>query len=129
MPLIYKLYNYETAANSQNLQKIQQYKQVCLRSLHRTYYGFQRWWHIQEKLGLYVYPIAIAGGFILVGVEGSGKSVEAFLYNPKILIFLGVTLLLLVPACYYGARWMYNYAYGKHLKNLKLSIDELSENE
>ena len=78
---------------------------------------------------MYVYPIAIAGGFILGGVEGSGKSVEAFLYNPKILIFLGVTLLLLVPACYYGARWMYNYAYGKHLKNLKLSIDELSENE
>ena len=84
MPLIYKLYNYETAANSQNLQKIQQYKQVCLRSLHRTYYGFQRWWHIQEKLGLYVYPIAIAGGFILGGgVECSGKPVEAFFTTPK----------------------------------------------
>jgi hypothetical protein len=97
--------------------------------LEKNYYGFLRWWRIQEKLGLYVYPIAITGGFILGGVEGSGKSVEAFLYNPKILIVLGITLLLLVPACYYGSRWMYNYAYGKHLKKMKMLIEELSANE
>lgn len=94
--------------------------------LQKNYLGFQKWWRIQERLGLFVYPIAATGGFILGGVEGSGKSVEAFLYNPKMLLVLGVTLLILVPLCYYGARWMFNYAYGKHLKKLKKLMDELS---
>ena len=94
--------------------------------LEKNYSRFQRWWRIQERLGLYVYPIAIAGGFILGGVEGSGKPVEAFLYNPKILIILGITILIFVPICYYGAKWMFNYAFGKHLKKLKSTIDELS---
>jgi hypothetical protein len=61
------------------------------------------------------------------GVLGSGKPVEAFLYNPKILLILSATITILVPLCYYGARWMFNYAYGKHLKKLKATIDELSE--
>ncbi len=94
--------------------------------LQKNYLGFQKWWRIQERLGLFVYPIAATGGFILGGVEGSGKSVEAFLYHPKMLLVLGVTLLILVPLCYYGARWMFNYAYGKHLKKLKKLLDELS---
>ncbi len=94
--------------------------------LEKNYFSFQRWWRIQERLGLYIYPIAIAGGFILGGVEGSGKSVEEFLYNPKILLVLGVAILLFVPICYFGATWMFHYAYGKHLKKLKLLIEELS---
>jgi hypothetical protein len=94
--------------------------------LQKNYNAFQRWWQIQEKAGVFVYPIAAIGGFILGGVEGSGKRVEAFLYNPEMLMILGITLLILVPLCYYGARWMFNYAYGKHLKKLKLLIDELS---
>jgi hypothetical protein len=94
--------------------------------MQKNYSGFQRWWRIQEKLGLFVYPVGAAGGFIMGGVLGSGKPVEAFLYNPKILLILGVTILILVPSCYYGARWMFNYAYGKHLKKLKLLINELS---
>lgn len=94
--------------------------------LQKNYTGFQRWWRIQERLGLFVYPIVATGGFIMGGVWGSGKPVEAFLYNPKMLLILGVTILILVPLCYYGARWMFNYAYGKHLKKLKLLIDELS---
>lgn len=94
--------------------------------LQKNYSSFQRWWRIQERFGLFVYPIGATGGFILGGVEGSGKTVEAFLYNPKMLLVLLVTLLILVPLCYYFARWMYNYAYGKHLKKLKHFIDELS---
>ncbi len=94
--------------------------------LQKNYSSFQSWWRIQERLGLFVYPIAATGGFILGGVEGSGKSVEAFLYNPKMLLVLGVTLVVLVPLCYYGAKWMFNFAFGKHLKRLKATIDELN---
>ncbi len=95
--------------------------------LQKNYSSFQKWWRIQERLGLFVYPIAATGGFILGGVEGSGKSVEAFLYNPKMLLVLLVTLLVLVPLCYFGAKWMFNFAYGKHLKKLKATIDELND--
>lgn len=94
--------------------------------LQKNYISFQRWWRIQERLSLFVYPIAATGGFILGGVLGSEKPVEAFLYNQKMLLILAVTILVLVPLCYFGARWMFNYAYGKHLKKLKLLIDELS---
>ena len=94
--------------------------------LEKNYNGFQKWWSIQERLGLFVYPVGAAAGFITGGVLGSGKSVEAFLYNPRMLTILCITVLILVPFCYYGARWMYNYAYGKHLKKIKSFIDELS---
>jgi hypothetical protein len=95
--------------------------------LQKNYTSFNRWWRIQERLSLFVYPIAAAGGFIIGGVWGSGKPVEAFLYNTRMLIILAVTILVLVPLCYYGARWMFNFAYGKHLEKIKLLIDELSE--
>ncbi len=95
--------------------------------LQKNYTGFQKWWKLQQKAGLFVYPIAAAGGFILGGFWGSGKSVDAFLYNPRIITFLAITVAILVPICYYAAKWMFNYAYGKHLKKLKTLIDELSE--
>lgn len=94
--------------------------------LQKNYNGFQKWWKLQQKTGLFVYPIAAAGGFILGGFWGSGKSVDAFLYNPRMMIILGITVLVLVPMCYYAAKWMFNYAYGKHLAKLKSLIDELS---
>jgi hypothetical protein len=118
MILSWKLYKSinETISPSNSLKE----------ELQRNYNGFQKWWSIQQRLGLFVYPVGAAGGFILGGVLGPGKPVEAFLYNPKTLSILGITILILVPLCYYGAKWMFNYAYGKHLKKLKLLIDELS---
>jgi hypothetical protein len=94
--------------------------------LTQHYNSFQRWWAIQEKISLFVYPIAVAGGFILGGILGSKKPVETFLYNSKMLGILGVTVLVMVPLCYFGAKWMFNYGYGKHLKNIKSTIDDLS---
>lgn len=94
--------------------------------LKNNYDSFQNWWKLQQKAGLFVYPIAATGGFIFGGVKGSGKTVEAFLYNPRMLTILGVTLFILVPVCYYTAKWMFNYAYGKHLKKLKALMDELN---
>ena len=94
--------------------------------LQKNYTAFQKWWRIQERLGLFVYPIAATGGFIMGGVLWSDKSVEDFLYHPSILVILGITIVILVPLCYYGAKWMFNYAYGTHLKKLKQMIDELS---
>ena len=49
---------------------------------------------------------------------------ESFLYNTEMLIILGITLLILVPLCYFSVRWAFKYTYGKHLKMLKATIDE-----
>lgn len=35
---------------------------------------------------------------------------------------MGITIVVLVPACYLLAKWMFDYSYGKHLKNVKLFI-------
>jgi len=90
------------------------------------YDSFQRWWAIQQKVSLFVYPIALTGGFILGGTLGSKKPVETFLYNSRMLGVLGITILVMVPLCYLGAKWMFNYAYGRHLKSVKSTIDDLS---
>ena len=94
--------------------------------LQKNYDGFQKWWAIQARLGLYVYPVAATGGFMLGGVVGSGKTVEAFLYRPSILIILAITIAIITPLCYYLSKWMFKYAYGRHLKKLKELIDELN---
>jgi hypothetical protein len=94
--------------------------------LQKNYIGFQRWWTLQQRASLFVYPVALTGGFILGGFLGSDKPVESFLYNPRMLLILGITILIVMPLCYFGAKWMFNYAYGKHLKKLESTIDELS---
>lgn len=95
--------------------------------LQKNYTSFQKWWSIQLRASLFVFPIAVSGGFILGGVVGSGKTVEAFLYNPRMFLILGITMLVLCPLCYYVAKWIFHYSYGKHLKKLKVFIDELSQ--
>lgn len=90
------------------------------------YNSFQQWWSLQQKLSIFIYPIALTGGFMLGGVIGSAKRVEDFMYNSKMLGILGITMMVMVPLCYVGARWMFNYAYGSHLKKIKATIDDLS---
>jgi hypothetical protein len=91
------------------------------------YNSFQQWWSLQQKLSIFIYPIALTGGFILGGVAASEKTVEDLLYNGKMLGILGITIMVMVPLCYWGARWMFNYAYGTHLEQIKATIDELSQ--
>lgn len=101
--------------------------QSLKKQLIENYNGFQHWWSIQLKVSVIVYPIATAGGFILGGVLGSDRSVEEFLYNPRMLSFLAITIIVFMPLSYYAAKWVYYKAYGKHLKKLKGLIEELSE--
>ena len=95
--------------------------------LSNNYNSFNKWWSLQLKVSLFVYPIAAAGGFIIGGVYGSGKTVEAFLYNYRVVGFLLLTVLVLIPLSYYASKWIYLHAYGKHLAKIKGLMDELSE--
>jgi hypothetical protein len=61
----------------------------------------------------------------LGGVVGSGKSVEAFIIKPTALIAFVITIVVLVPVCYYLAKWMNHLSFGKHLKTLQQNIKDL----
>jgi hypothetical protein len=54
----------------------------------KNYDFFQQWWRMQDRVSLFIYPVAVAGGFILGGSVGSNNPLEDFLYNPKVLGFL-----------------------------------------
>jgi hypothetical protein len=62
---------------------------------------------------------------MLGGVIGSGKPVSVFMHKPLFFITLIIAVIVLVPACYYLAKWMFKCSFGKHLQALKDNIDEL----
>jgi membrane protein YdbS with pleckstrin-like domain len=94
----------------------------------RTYYdSVTEWMRTQQRVALFIYPVSAAGGFFLGGVLGSGKPVEYFMGKPFFLIMLVVCVVVLVPVCYYVARWLFNYSFGKYLLALKQNITALEE--
>ncbi len=95
--------------------------------LKRHYQSITNWMNTQQKVALYIYPVSAAGGFMLGGVLGSGKPVALFMSKPGMLVILAIAIAVLVPACWYLAKWMFNYSFGKHLKALKKNIDALEE--
>ena len=80
---------------------------------------------VQQQAALIIYPISAAGGFLLGGVLGSGKSVEVFMSKTVVQVALLVCIIILTPAAYYLARWMYNCSFGKHLAALQKNINDL----
>lgn len=100
-------------------------KTSLLASLEKNYYGIKEWMRLQMKVAIFVYPIAAAGGFMLGGMMGSGKSIDYFMSKPVVLISLIITVLILVPICIYIAKWIFKKSFGKHLAHLKSNIDQL----
>lgn len=97
--------------------------------MERHYHSFMQWQNMQMKLSVIIFPIAVIGGFILGGSVSSGKSFDEFLGRAKALWALLICLVVLVPACYWLAKWMFKEAFGKHLDELKQNIDELKKEE
>ncbi len=93
--------------------------------LKRHYQSITDWMNTQQRVALFIYPISAAGGFMLGGVSGSGKTVAIFLSKPLVLIALAIALAILVPACWYLTKWMFKYSFGKHMEALKGNIDAL----
>ncbi len=97
--------------------------------LKRHHQSISAWLITQQRVALFVYPVSASGGFMLGGVIGSGKPVEAFIGSSFILISLLVTLIILVPASYYLAKWFSKISFGKHLKALEENIKDLEKEE
>jgi len=126
--LLFTLWALYTAWNLYRDIKIsQEVPGTLLEEMQKHYDSVTAWMRSQQKVALFVYPVSAAGGFFLGGVLGSGKPVEYFMGKPLNIILLLVCIAVLVPACYYLARWMFNYSFGKYLLSLKQNINALEE--
>jgi hypothetical protein len=96
-----------------------------LQEMERHYYSIQHWMSLQQNVGLLLYPVSAAGGFMLGGFVGSGKPIEVFMSKPIIIIILLVVIAILVPLCYKLAKWMSKKSFGQYADQLKKNIDAL----
>ena len=96
-----------------------------LNQMERHYQNIQQWMRIQQNIGLFLYPVSAAGGFMLGGFVGSGKPIEVFMGKPIIIIILLVTIAILVPVCHKLAKWMNRKSFGRYADQLKRNIEDL----
>ncbi len=96
-----------------------------LAELKRHHQSINRWMNTQQKVALFIYPVSAAGGFMLGGFLGSGKPIDEFMSKPAMQIALLVSIIVLVPVCYYLSRWMCRQSFGKHLDALGKNITAL----
>ena len=96
-----------------------------LTELKKHYFAFSDWQKQSMRVALFIYPFAGAGGFMLGGAIGSGKTPEAFMSDYRIMIALVITIVVLVPLAYWLSKWMYRVAFGTYIAQLKESIAEL----
>ncbi len=100
-----------------------------LNELKKQYHAFTEWQRQNLRVALFVYPFAAAGGFMLGGTLGSGKTPTLFMNDSKVLIALIITIIILVPLSYLLAKWMTKVAFGKYIIQLKNMIDELEKED
>jgi hypothetical protein len=100
-----------------------------LEEMERHYVAITSWNKMQQKLGLLVYPVAAAGGFMVGGALGSGKSIDVVMSKPIMSISMFVTAAILAPIGFKLAKWMCKKTFGKYADQLKANIDALKSAE
>lgn len=101
----------------------------ALDEMKRHYASIYSWMRTQQRVALFIYPVSIAGGFMLGGVLGSTQPVGQFLSKPFVFIALIITIAVLTPLCYLLSRWLFKISFGKHAAQLKENIDALELQE
>lgn len=96
-----------------------------LEELERNYRNISRWMQQQKRAGIFIYPVSAAGGFMLGGAMGSGKSVDEIMRKPVMWIALLIVTAILVPCGFYLAKKLSHRAFGRHLETMKKNIDDL----
>lgn len=94
--------------------------------LERQHDLIRDWMRSQQKAALYLYPVAVTGGFLLGGLSSSGLSLSQLLAKTPIQLGLVISILVLTPLSWLLARWMNHKAFGTHLEALKANIQSLT---
>ncbi len=89
------------------------------------YAAIQKWVNNQMYAARFVYPVAAATGFMLGGMLGSGKPLEALFVKPVFPIVMLVSMVAFAFAGLWLAKKLFQIAYGKHLEGLQQNIDIL----
>lgn len=95
-----------------------------LQELERYERIIRQWINLHTYLGLIIYPVSIAGGFLL-GTVLTGKPFEAVMSKPSTIIILISTIAVLMPLCYFMDKWMMHKSFGRYLAILKQNIEHL----
>jgi hypothetical protein len=111
----------------------QQYKTIepaaqgpsLLAQLQKHHDAIHAWMKTQLRVAIFVYPVAATGGFMVGGMEGSGKSIAYFMGKPVIQVTLLITLAVLVPLCIWLAKWMFKKTFGRHLARIRENMEAL----
>lgn len=100
-----------------------------LAELKRHYNSITQCHTLQNRVALFIYPIAAAGGFLLGCVWGSGKTIEILLSIPFLVYALIITSLLMAVMGFFLNKWLYRLFFGKYMASLKKHIDELENGQ
>jgi Flp pilus assembly protein TadB len=100
-----------------------------LRQLETYYESLKRWMRIQESVALWIYPASAAGGFMIGGSIGAGKSIDEVMQKPVMIIFLLIVVALLVPLCFLLTRFLTRKMFGRYTQQLKDNIDILKSEQ
>ncbi len=109
------------------------YREMCipipdnnlLQELESHYDKIKKWMSNQQQVGLFIYPVSATGGFMIGGSVGAGKSITEVMQKPVMIPALLIALVVLVPLCYWLAKWMSKKAFGSYAEQLKRNIEML----
>lgn len=93
---------------------------TSLEQIHRIVFQSIRF---QEKASLFIYPFSVIAGY-LMGLS-EHDNFEQDIQETSVLVALAIAIVVLTPACYYLAKWMYKVSYDKYLNQLKKLIHEM----
>ena len=127
--LLFTLYGFFSALHHYRQLKKTPDEAQLLPYMEWHYTSITKWLNTISKVALFVYPVSAAGGFMLGAVFGSGKSIAYLFSKTLIQVSMPITIAVLVPACFFLAKWMNRLAFGRHLEQLKKNIDELKKVE
>jgi len=120
-----------------SIKALQLYKNILvntpgnslLQQMEEHYNRILHWVKIQQFVGLIIYPVSAAGGFMLGGFLGSGKPINVFMQKPIMIVALLIAIAILVPCCFYLAKWMSRKSFGRYLDTLKQNIEALKKED
>ena len=94
--------------------------------LQRQHDLIRRWMRSQERTAIFLYPVAVTGGFLLGGLTSSGLSLPQLMARTPMQVGLVISILVLTPLSWLLVRWMNRKAFGTHLDALNQRILSLT---
>lgn len=105
-----------------------QLSQESLLTVLRTHYQeISAWGSTQLRLAVFVYPVAVVGGYMLGGVIGSGQAVDALFQQRNFKWALLLSVAVLVPVSYFLAKWLFRKSFGIYLDQIHAAIEDLEK--